>query len=209
MRTILCFDFDGTIADTMPELTKIATDLFCRFIGMSSGEARALYTDTTGLPFSQQVRLLFPDHPRAHEIVRCFEDRKQKSIFSLPCFEDVQYTLRALKDRNCITAISSSTTEDILSEYCKRHDIEVDFLLGHRPGFEKGKAHFSYIIEETDSAAALFTFVGDSLNDARRARECDVSFVARLGLFDEKSFHSIVPDCQCIVKLSDILSFSN
>ena len=206
MRRILCFDFDGTIADTMPELTNIATDLFYRFFGMSSVEARTLYTDTTGLPFSQQVELLFPDHPSRHEVVRCFEDRKQESIFSLPCFHDAKDTLRILKDRNCITAISSSTMEDILSEYCSRHDIQVDFLLGYRPGFEKGKSHFSYIIEETDLSPAFFTFVGDSLNDARRAQEFDVNFVAKLGLFDKNSFHSIIPDCPCIEELSDILT---
>lgn len=52
---MICFDFDGTIADTMPWLERKAVALLMEHTGMSEEAATKGYRSTTGLPFDHQV----------------------------------------------------------------------------------------------------------------------------------------------------------
>jgi 1L-myo-inositol 1-phosphate cytidylyltransferase / CDP-L-myo-inositol myo-inositolphosphotransferase len=56
----LIFDFDGTIADTMPFLTKLAVDLLTQHYPVEPAAARKRYLDTVGVGFASQLEELFP-----------------------------------------------------------------------------------------------------------------------------------------------------
>ena len=113
-----------------------------------------------------------------------------------------------MRERGYITAISSSTIQSIIEEYCKREGIveRLDLILGFAPGFEKGKAHFSRTCEVFDLKPSNILFVGDSLKDAERALEGQVAFIGRVGMFAPEDFAKIIPDCQIVFKLKELLN---
>jgi beta-phosphoglucomutase-like phosphatase (HAD superfamily) len=45
------FDFDGTLADSMPFLQKIGVDIMMTHFGVSKENATERYVSTTGLPY--------------------------------------------------------------------------------------------------------------------------------------------------------------
>ena len=94
MIKLIALDFDGTTADTMPTLEKIAVKLITENYGLEKEEARAKYRNTTGLPFEQQITILFPDHGRNTFVIEQFEKEKIKSIFELPLFDDTKKTIK-------------------------------------------------------------------------------------------------------------------
>ncbi len=64
-------------------------------------------------------------------------------------------------------------------------------MLGWKPGFEKGKDHFNYLIKKYNVTSKEIVFIGDSLNDARRALTSNVEFIGKIGLFSENDFKKI------------------
>ncbi|MHA2369085.1 MAG: HAD family hydrolase [Candidatus Hodarchaeales archaeon] len=205
----MVFDFDGTIADTMPVLERIAVELLQKNYGIGKEFARLGYINTTGLPFCQQVELLYPKNPLNQSVIDIFEKKKLESIFEQPLFEDTIDILDNLRERGYITAISSSTIQSTIEEYCKREGIAegLDLILGFAPGFEKGKAHFTRTCEVFDLKPSNILFVGDSLKDAERALESQVAFIGRAGMFTPEDFTKIIPDCQVVFRLKELLSF--
>ncbi|MFX0115161.1 MAG: HAD family hydrolase [Candidatus Hodarchaeota archaeon] len=201
------FDFDGTIADTMPVLETIAVDLLKKNYGISREFARLGYVSTTGLPFCQQIELLFPNHPFNQNVVDTFERKKLASIFEQPLFEDTIKTLELLKGKGYLVAISSSTIQSTIEEYCIRIKIAdyLDLILGFSPGFEKGRAHFARACEAFNISPRNILFIGDSLKDGERALESQVAFIGKIGMFGHEDFAKIIPNCTTIAELSDLI----
>ncbi len=204
---VVVFDFDGTIADTMPILENIAVGLLKKHYGISEEFARLGYIQTTGLPFVQQMELLFPNHQLNQEIVQSFETRKLHSVFDQPLFNDTTATLETLNLKGYKTAISSSTIQSTIEEYCKRTKISqnLDLILGYSPGFEKGRPHFSKIVQFFQTGNDKVLFIGDSLKDAERALTSHVGFIGKLGMFSSNEFERIIPNCRTIKDLCELV----
>lgn len=202
----IVFDFDGTIANTMPVLESIAVELLQENYGLGEEFARLGYISTTGLPFCQQIDLLFPNHARNQIVVDAFEKMKLERIFEQPLFEDTIETLDDLRERGYNIAVSSSTIQFTIEEYCKRVNIadRLDLILGFAPGFEKGKGHIARTCEVLGVTPENILFVGDSLKDADRAIESQVAFIGRTGMFSREDFVKIIPDCPTVAELNEL-----
>ncbi len=181
------FDFDGTIADTMPILEQIAVELITTYYDSDLETARRGYIQTTGLPFFQQLEILFPNHSKNNEIATKFEETKYSRFFTQPLFSDTIETLTQLQ-QICFVCISSSTTQPLIERYCLENKLNVDCILGYRPNFEKGKAHFDYVVNNFNLEYSDLVFVGDSLKDGERAQINNVSFIGKVGLFSQQEF---------------------
>ena len=57
--TAVIFDFDGTLADSMPFLESIGVEMMMKYFGVSKEDATKRYRSTTGLPYEQQVKMNF------------------------------------------------------------------------------------------------------------------------------------------------------
>ncbi len=207
MYELIVFDFDGTIADTMPVLEQNALDLIPKYYNLSIAEARTAYRSTTGLPFVQQIETLFPNRSCNEEVVELFEDAKIKTIFKQPLFPDTKEILLYLKEKNYLIAISSSTIQPIILEYFKKVDMQdlIDIVLGFQPGFEKGKHHFDYLIEKYELESKHLVFIGDSLKDKERAYLSNIAFIACVGpMFSEIDFRKVGHQGEIIHELSDL-----
>ncbi|MBN1328964.1 MAG: HAD hydrolase-like protein [Candidatus Heimdallarchaeota archaeon] len=191
MIKLIALDFDGTTADTMPTLEKIAVKLITKYYHLSTENARDKYRNTTGLPFEHQIKLLFPENQINHLVISQFEQEKLDSIFDLPLFEDALETINYLRSLGYLIAISSSTTQPIIEKYCENNNLIVDQILGYRPGFEKGKDHFNFLKKEFNLSSSEMVYVGDSLKDCERAQSSEIFFIARIGMFNEEQFNQI------------------
>lgn len=201
---VICFDFDGTIVDTMPFLERIAVSLIVGNYGLAEEEARRRYIETTGLPFFQQLETIFGGDERNHRVAAQFEKMKRDGFFSQkPCDGAVE-VLSKMREMGLFTAISSSTYEDLVKSYCASASLEADMIMGYKPGFEKGKDHFDNIKRLLGVEYREIVFIGDSLNDLRRSKSCGVSFMGLKGLFCEEDFRRVDPACMVLENIKGV-----
>ena len=185
---LICFDFDGTIANTMPVLERNAVRLFQKYHPhLSQEEAVQKYRITTGLPFLQQVKSIFPNDPNNPNMIKDFEEQKLQCIFEQELFPETKKVFKSLKEMHLLLAISSSTYKEIIDEYIrlKKLDQDVDCVLGFRPGFEKGKDHFEYLMNFFHLSSDEILFIGDSLKDMERAYNSNIKFIGRKSIMNQ------------------------
>ncbi|MHA2247775.1 MAG: HAD family hydrolase [Candidatus Hodarchaeales archaeon] len=200
------FDFDGTIVDSMPFLEKNAVYLLTNHCGFSVMEAQKRYRETTGLPFIQQMDIIAPEKDNSL-IVEKFEKMKIEQIFEQQLFTDSYIVLVELKQRGYKIGISSGTIESIIIKYLQKKRLDmIDDVLGWRSGFEKGQDHFNFVKSKHEMSSSNIVFIGDSLNDASRAKMNSIYFIGREGMFQKEDFQKILPEIIVISSLTEILN---
>lgn len=201
------FDFDGTLADSMPFLESIGVEMMMTYFGVSNEDATARYRSTTGLSYDQQVKMNFPDHPKNEEAIEAFEKMKIDRIFEKQLFDDTEDTVRKLKQMGIDVFVSSSTFQTTIEEYFSRLGILKLFkgILGYRPGFEKGADHFNHIHSEYDVKYDEMLFVGDSLKDFERSQGF-CKFIGISGMFSVEDFNSKGHSGLVVAKLSEVVT---
>lgn len=200
----IIFDFDGTLADSMPFLEKIGVEMMMKYFEAEKEDATQRYRSTTGLPYEHQVKINFPDHPDCDAAIDEFEKLKKDRIFDQLLFDDTENTVRKLNEMGFDVFVSSSTFQPTIEEYFRRLGILDLFrgILGYRPGFEKGADHFNYIHSEYDVQFDDMLFVGDSLKDYERSQEF-CRFIGIIGMFSSDDFKSKGHTGYLIHKLSE------
>jgi phosphoglycolate phosphatase-like HAD superfamily hydrolase len=183
------FDFDGTIANTMPFLSRLAVELITEAYSIKKKEALKKYRETTGLRFACQLEVMFPNHPKNRKVAEIFEQRKRKGIFKFPLFADVISTFTFLKSCGIKRFICSSTDEELVSEYCKMNGLWdlVDGVFGYRVGFEKF-TQLAFLVDHYGLNPREMLFIGDSLKDYEFAKEKRMEFVGITGMFSKEEF---------------------
>lgn len=198
------FDFDGTIVDSMPFLENNAIFLLTNHYGFSEEEAQKKYRETTGLPFLQQMEIIAPREDNS-QIIDKFEKMKLERIYEQKLFTDSYKVLEELKDLEYLLGISSGTIESIITNYFQKQGLSiVDDILGWRPGFEKGKDHFDFIKSKYKLSSSNIVFMGDSINDARRAEKENILFIGREGMFRKEDFQKIIQETPVISSLTEV-----
>jgi 1L-myo-inositol 1-phosphate cytidylyltransferase / CDP-L-myo-inositol myo-inositolphosphotransferase len=173
----IIYDFDGTLLDSMPTLTKIATALITERYAIDETFARASYLRTAGADFATQLEEIFPSHPQNAEAAADFELRKERALRSAQPFDDALPTLRLFRTKGVRQFVCSSTREALMGAALKHSGLiaSLDGWIGYRPGLDKSRQIDSIVWEHgLDPARTLF--VGDSPRDASYARIGEVAF---------------------------------
>ena len=199
------FDFDGTLVDTMGGFADIAAGVVHRRYAVPVSRARRMYLRTSGLPFRQQLELLFPGDGRNDVASQEFEDAKVETFFAESFPDEVKWTISDLRRRGFLVVVSSNNRQELVDRFVAR-DPEVRFhmVLGARRGFYKGKDHFQAIRRAFGLRDDEMVFVGDSLHDAERAVSNSVRFVGKLGTFGKSDFESRFPGVPTIDRLTEL-----
>ena len=185
----IIFDFDGTLANTMPFLTKLAVKLITANYSISKEEAKRRYLETTGVDFAGQLESIFPNHPDNQKMAADFEERKLGGIFDHPVFPNVIPTLKYFRSKNIKTFICSSTKQEIITKYCQLNKIDIllDNLFGYKPNFKKVE-QFDFILQHYKLQPDKVVFVADSLKDCDFARDKRINFIGISKIFKKKAF---------------------
>ena len=183
------FDFDGTIANTMPFLTDLAVGLLTDRYEISDAEARRRYRETTGMDFGSQIEEIFPGHAENGAVAAAMESGKRERMFDHPLFDEVVPVLRFFEEQGVKRFICSSTQEALVRQHTKSAGIDglLTGCFGYRPGFGKGQ-QIEYILRHYDLCPEEVIFVGDSLLDYEFVKDLGVRFVAIRRLFEEREF---------------------
>jgi len=202
---VAIFDFDGTIVDSMSFLTQLAADLLVEHYGMEPERARRAYIDTTGLPFVKQMELIFPGDARNESTVSVYEERKRESLFDFDLFPDAPGTLERIRREGIKVCVSSGNYEDVIADIVRFRSLELDLVMGFRPGFQKGLDHFRFAMETFGATPEGVVFVGDSRKDGLAAQEAGIRFIARTGLLTAEEFSEVLPGVPVIDSLDEML----
>ena len=183
------FDFDGTIANTMPFLTELAVELLTKNYSISKDEAKRRYLETTGMDFASQLNLIFPEHPKNKEVADIFEAKKLKGILDEPVFPDTISTFKSFREKNIKTFICSSTKQEIIAKYCFMNKINglIDGAFGYRPDFKKDK-QIDFILQHYRLQPDEVLFIGDSLRDFDFAKNKGIRFIGITSIFKSAEF---------------------
>lgn len=191
MNKIVLFDFDGTLVDSMGNLGKIAAETMVKNYGLSFEISYELYMRTSGIPFCQQLESIFPGHKMNNKTVEEFEKTKIANIYENRVFEDSKETIEYLKEKNYITAVSSSNFSDIVKEYLNSNGIILDEVLGFGNGLSKGRSHINYMKEKYKVKENEMIMVGDSIKDSELALNAGISFIGKIGINSREDFMKI------------------
>lgn len=207
--SVLVFDLDGTLVDTMDDYADMAAQLMETHFGTPRQQARSDYFATSGLPFEQQLRQLYPARPaqQTGAVAEAFETWKDGYLAAVSLPDAVAALFAQWRAEGFKIAISSNNMEVYVDRLAR--DWPVDHALGYRPqdGFGKGEAHFAALEARLDTPRSQFLFTGDSPNDARIAAACGVAFRALLtGAFVAGDFRRIDPDIVLLTSLCGLPS---
>jgi phosphoglycolate phosphatase-like HAD superfamily hydrolase len=202
---VVIFDFDGTIADTMPYLVDLAARLLRTRYGMTDAQARQAYVETTGLPFCRQIEIIAPGNGLNQATVEEFEADKVRHLKDFRFFADALPVLVALRSQGFKVCLSSGNYEGLIRDVLRSRGLVVDLVMGYRPGFEKGPQHFDEAARTFGVALDDVLFVGDSVRDGLAAGQAGVRFIARLGLVSRQEIGERLPDVPVVDSLYDVL----
>lgn len=204
-KKVLIFDFDGTIVDSMGTFAQIASKVMPKYYTIDSATAHRLYLTTSGIPFFEQLETIFPGHHQNPKAANEYETIKKESYFTKKIFTDVPETIKTLRENNIKVIVSSNNFQELVNEFVNRTKISFDMVLGYRTNFAKGTDHFNYIIKQLGCTREEMIFVGDSLKDAERARDCGIDFIGREGIFKGEEFEKLLPKTKVIKSLTELM----
>ncbi|MBU4484331.1 HAD hydrolase-like protein [bacterium] len=207
-KKVFVFDFDGTIVDSMENFAVLAGQIITETHGLDFEEGRRRYIETSGIPFFQQLELIFPDDSRNNVAANRFEIEKLKNYFAESVYDDVKSTLLYLKGKGFKTVVSSNNFQEVVDDFVKRAALDFDMVLGFQDGFAKGRDHFIRICHTFNITPDEIVFVGDSLKDAERAYGYNVDFVGKEGLFSATDFNNMYPGVPVINSLDALRNFA-
>lgn len=203
MIKVLIFDLDGTLVDTMEVYAEKAAELISFYHKIPFEEAKKNYLDTSGLPFCEQLEILFPDSPLNSKIVQEFETWKATILDrfkKLP--EEKRKVLNNLRKKYKIVVASNN-----LESYVKRltSNWPIDMALGFDgKNFKKGAPQFEWIQKYYQVEKLEMVFIGDSLKDAELAKTYGIPFIGISKFFSSEKFRKIYPACLVIKNFKEL-----
>lgn len=203
-KDVIVFDFDGTIVNSMEAFANIAAEVMPKRLPIDSETARRRYLETSGIPFFQQLELLFPDDPANASTAEEFELAKLEGYLDEPLFEDAVETVQHLRSRGIKVVVSSNNFQNLVDRFVGETGIEFDMVLGFKQNFAKGADHFAHIIETLGVDREKIAFIGDSIKDGERAQNFGIDFIGKEGIFTREQFSKSFPDAKVISTLADL-----
>jgi len=193
----ICFDWDGTIVDTMSLKIKNAGELFHEFSGnkIDKNHFENSYKRYSGIPRKELFNAIVKDNIgksltdlEFNYLSNTFTQKNSSSFKTQKVFrEDVRSLLAQLKKTLKLQLfVSSSAIVEEITSLAKHLQIEKYFteILGSNPGFRKGKDHLLYISKKHSFSFQNILFVGDEIADIRLSGKLGVPNV---GIAREKT----------------------
>ncbi len=184
------FDFDGTIADTMPHVLEIAEEVTGRIIDRTEVERLRNMSITAILKEYKIPLYRIPKYLLQGKKLLAKRGTKIEPV------GDLQAVLHELKNSGYDLQIVSSNSAPIIVKFLRRHKIEKYFssVHGNVGLFSKAQA-LKKIIKKQEYSIKDCVYIGDELRDIEAARKIKMLVIAvTWGFNGEKLLKSTRPD---------------
>jgi phosphoglycolate phosphatase len=200
----ILFDLDGTLVDTMGRFADLATDVITRRYGLARRNARGLYLRTSGVPFSQQLEIMFGPHDGNAAAADEYETRKDAVARAATMDGGARAALEELRARGVTLVLSSNGMQAHVEDFADREGGLFTLALGFGGARHKGEPHVAEVCARLGMARADLVFVGDSLRDGELAAASGLRFVARAGTFTRADFARRFPDAPIVDHVAEL-----
>jgi len=205
---LVVFDLDGTLIDSMSHHAAIASQLIHQYYGIELGLAKHEYYRTSGVPFRQQLEVLFPNNNNNNKVAEAYEQQKMDFLqhHGFELSPAVYRALLQMQDKGLLLAISTGNTPEALECSTERWHIQFDAALGYEgENFQKGPTHINWLAEHFAVNLNEILFIGDSLDDYRLTKAAGVHFAPVLGSFTAADFAKLNPTIVCLPDIPSLL----
>jgi phosphoglycolate phosphatase-like HAD superfamily hydrolase len=200
----IAFDFDGTLVDTMNEYARIASEEISHTYGFPLSDAKRAYLQTSGIPFFQQLEVIFGIDERNPYCAHRYEGRKERFLQSVDLNEDTRGALIEIRKLGLSLAIASNNFQSLVERFMRREPHLFDLVLGFNEGLCKGPSQFGLILDTFGVDRRHMLFVGDSLSDLRKSLAFGLDFVAVSGTFTTEDFLGVFPPVSTIRTIREL-----
>jgi phosphoglycolate phosphatase-like HAD superfamily hydrolase len=201
---VLLLDLDGTLVDTMQPFADLAADVIARRYGLVLKNARNLYLQTSGVPFCQQLDVIFGDHEENAAAAMEFEARKHNLAAAAEMEPESLAALERLHRRGVNLVVSSNGMQEHVDRFAARTPGLFAMALGYGSGLHKGEPHVSRVCRALAVERDELAFVGDSLRDGELAASCSVRFVGRAGTFSRDELSARFPGAPIVDTIAEL-----
>jgi len=169
----IVFDFDGTLLNSMPPLTKQATKLISDHYLVSGEFAYREYTQTVGLSFEEQLFSIFGEQEaeKHGEVADIFYEIQKNIYAAAGLHEGVREELSLLKYLSVPFAIVSSTHGDLVRQAIRRWELPTP---SHVMGRDAGPKGWQLTALK---GAGYRVFIGDTPIDGQIAEDARIPFI--------------------------------
>jgi len=175
-KSLLIFDFDGTIANTLEVAVDIANALSKEF-GFRS-VSREEFVELRGKTIPELMRLSGMSWFQLPLIIKRARDHFRSRINEVHPIEGVPGLLRTLKERGYRLGILTSNTRESVLDFLIMYDLELfDFI--HAPDSLFGKAkRLKEIRKNYQLAESQIVMIGDEARDIDAAHKAQIDAIA-------------------------------
>lgn len=177
-KKYIIFDFDGTLADTVPVMLTLIEELAQEFGYDKKITAADLEWvrdhELKNIPQKFGIPLL-----KVPFILIKGRDLLNKQMFSVPPCRGILEMLQALKQKGYILAILSSNRSDSIQEFIVKHNLEpyFDFVHSELNIFGKDKALLS-LLKQHQMPIGESLYVGDEMRDIEACKKIKLDCVS-------------------------------
>ncbi len=200
----MLFDLDGTLVDTMGAFADLAAEVMAEHYGLMRANARRLYLQTSGVPFVQQLELIFGEQPENVAAAAAYEGRKHAIAAGASMDDETRDAVEALRALGLAVVVSSNGHQEHVDGFAARAPGLFDLALGFGGGLHKGEPHVARVAEALGAPRDRMLFVGDSLRDGELARETGVGFIARAGTFSRRALETRFPGVPVVESVAEV-----
>jgi HAD superfamily hydrolase (TIGR01549 family) len=201
---VMLFDLDGTLVDTMGAFADLAAEVMVERYGLLRRNARHLYLQTSGVPFAQQLEIIFGELAENRDAAAEFEARKAAVAGAAEMDGETRGAMESLRDAGVRLVVSSNGNQEHVEGFAARSGGLFELALGFGAGLAKGEPHVALVCDALGARRERMAFVGDSLRDGELAAQTGLSFIARAGTFSRRDLARRFPDAPVVDSLGEL-----
>ena len=200
--TVVVFDWDGTLVDSMKALSGSFVDIASEYFGVRKEEAAQIMQMHLGQDLTAHMaRIAASKNPMfsaamVEKAIKKYRESEAKSDAKSKLFPEVLKVISELKRDGYELCVSSGRPQNSILAGVKGKGMTpcFRFILGTKSEFHKGKAHFDFISKALTATAKQLVFVGDGPFDMKVGKEYGCLTVGRIDQVDEATLLSAGAD---------------
>ncbi|PWU23561.1 carotenoid oxygenase [Candidatus Cerribacteria bacterium 'Amazon FNV 2010 28 9'] len=193
MFTHIFFDFDGTIADTLPLSAHLYNEIAPQFGGRLIREEDVEVLRTKNL--HELIRLSKIPLIQIPKVVYFMQQKTSASMNTVLPFAGIEEVLKELKKKGKIVGIVTTNSEANVRTFLRTRNLEkyIDFVHAEKALFGKGNM-LRHVLKENNASSSQAVYIGDEVRDGEAANKAHISFIAvTWGLNAREAFTKIEP----------------